>query len=76
MVVSVTRAPAAHITKSPRKLQTPAIQAAERKRIAPVETAQAMALGASVQPLTKTTHTVSINIALCAIRHPAKILAP
>ena len=50
------------ITRTPRKLKTAAIKMALRALIARVETQVAMALGASVQPFTSTTPSVSATV--------------
>ena len=49
-------------SKSPRKLNTAAMMMACRGFMARVETAVAMALGASVQPFTSTTPSVSATV--------------
>ena len=48
------------MTNTPRKLNTAAIMIAERTPIARVDTHVAIALGASVQPLTRMTANVRI----------------
>ena len=53
--VSATEAFTAVITRAPSRLHAAASRAARRKDRAPAPTAAAMALGASVQPLTSTT---------------------
>src|SRR5699024_5774755 len=53
--VSATEAFTAVITRAPSRLYAAASRAARRKDRAPAPTAAAMALGASVQPLTSTT---------------------
>ena len=50
------------ITKTPRKLKTAAIMIAGRAPMLRVETQVAMALGASVQPLTKITPRVKMTV--------------
>ena len=54
-IVSETAPPAAAAHRLPSRLQAAASQAARRKGRAPDTTAEAMALGASVQPLTRMT---------------------
>ena len=58
-MVAATLAFTMVITRTPRKLKTAAIKMALRALIARVETQVAMALGASVQPFTSTTPSVS-----------------
>ena len=50
------------MTSTPRKLNTAAIKMAARGPMARVETQVAMALGASVQPLTKITPRVKMTV--------------
>ena len=61
-MVSATLALKAVITTTPRKSQSAAIRMALRGCIARVETQEAIALGESVQPLTKITPNVSKTV--------------
>lgn len=59
LMVEATEALSCVMMKTPRKLKMAAMMTAERTRMHRVVTQVAMALGASVQPLTKTTPSVS-----------------
>ena len=54
------------ITRTPRKLKMAAMMIAGRGRMARVETHVAMALGASVQPLTSMTASVRMLVRMSA----------
>ncbi len=59
LMVEATEAFSWVMMNTPRKLKTAAMMTAERTRMQRVVTQVAMALGASVQPLTKMTPSVS-----------------
>ena len=69
--VSATEAFTDVTHSTPRKLHTAASATAGRKGSAPVTTAPAMALGASVQPLTSRTARISRTVASRAGFPPA-----
>ena len=70
-MVSATEAFTEVTHSTPRKLHTAARATARRKGRAPVTTAPAMALGASVQPLTTSTARVSRAVISRAGSRPA-----
>ena len=61
-MVAATRALSAVMTSTPRKLNAAAMRMADCGRMARVETHVAMALGASVQPLTRITPVVRMAV--------------
>ena len=61
-IVAATRALSSVMTSTPRKFSAAAMRMAACGRIARVETHVAIALGASVQPLTRITPVVSSTV--------------